>query len=90
MLMMMHYDVESGAKLELARDASHALIQGHKSASDLLDVQSDHPSDQDETNSDIISILFDIYRCFSQIMSQSSPLKTSGLEIESMITFFNS
>ena len=88
MLMMMHYDVESGAKLELARDASHALIQGHKSASDLLDVQSDHPSDQDETNSDIISILFDIYRCFSQIMSQSSPLKPRDWKLKVMMTLF--
>ena len=64
MLMMMHYDVESGAKLELARDASHALIQGHKSASDLLDVQSDHPSDQDETNSE----LFQSFAFFLQML----------------------
>ena len=85
MLMMMHYDVESDDKLELARDASHTLPQSYKSTSALVHVQFAAPSDDDRTNSDDISIplLFTDalvklclkVRCFSQIMSQSSPLQ---------------
>ena len=68
-------DLECEDMLEQTGDALNTLPQGHKPATAMVDVQFNVPSDDGKTNSDIISILFDIYRCFSQIMSQNSPLK---------------
>ena len=68
-------DLECEDMLEQTGDALDTLPQGHKPATAMVDVQFNVPSDDDKTNSDVISILFDIYRCFSQIMSQSSPLQ---------------
>ena len=68
-------DLECEDMLEQTGDALHRLPQSYKFTSALVHVQFNVPSDDGRTNSDTISILFDIYRCFSQIMSQNSPLK---------------